>query len=116
MSNELVKKIIDKAVRPELQKFLHETIGVVTSYNADTRLANISAYNPWTGGLMDYKNVPLDYLKENMHIVPDPKRGTFVKVVFNNGSPANPVIREIVNQDEMRDYASTAMPFSYGYL
>jgi len=116
MPSEMINKIIEKAVMPELQRRFHDTIGVVDSYNPDTKKATVLAHNNYNGGTMRLYNVEVDDQDKGSHLKPDPKHRDVVKIGFTSGDVQSAVIRKVLTEDDVEDLVSINVPSIYGYI
>jgi hypothetical protein len=114
--SELLNRIIDNAVIPELHRRFHDTVGVVVDYDKEARTAHVMAHNPYTGNAIEFLQVGIDDFEKDCHLNGDPKKGDYVKVGFINGDMASPFIRKILSKEEIREMTASKIPSFFGFL
>jgi hypothetical protein len=115
MSNELIDKIIQKAVRPIVQQRYHHTVGLVkeTYYEiTDTGrdgvpVCRVLAYNPYTGQTKTLYDVPVQAFGGTSKLDKYPALNDMVRINFVNGNFEAPVITSIIPLTEISDEITT---------
>lgn len=103
MSNEIHDKLREKVVKPELEKRLHPTIGIVRNYELETNLAEVEYTEPVSGTKEVAKKVPVTVDTQEGISGQTLKKGDYVKIAFENGRGNKPrIIRKHVKDNKKR--------------
>jgi len=121
-NNELINKITQKAVMPELERRFHHAIGIVMSTRyepTDTKkegvpVCNVLIQNPYTGGTTILYDVPIQAFSPTAKVNSTTKEGNYVRVQFLNGKLETPVLTDIVPSTEVKDGITRAVAKAFG--
>lgn len=115
--SELMNKIVNQAVIPELRKRMQASVGIVQSFDVGKRTANVLSLSPSLGGSKLLTDVPM-YNSGGAHIYRDPKRGDYVHMIFIDADVDKPLIIELMQDEHVKqtDQSSVVVPHLMAWI